>query len=182
MKKFITAIATVLAVFSVSSCGKFEVENTATKDLSGNWMCSIYAYADGEWEPYAEAEYITYNTAANVPTEMWITDGSNDYDTFWDTLCKVDCNAAALTFGTKDKEYENKAYEDSTHKIWDGKVTKAACTAPGTPTTCDKIEFFIAFNDDDDVYSTTYYVVGYERTGYPEDDDNFIWDWELPTL
>lgn len=181
MKKFITAIATVLAVFSVSSCGKFEVENTATVDLAGNWMCSIYANVDGEWEEYAEAEYVTYNTSANVGTEMWINDNEN----FWGTLCKVDCNADDLTFGKDGAEYLDE-YNEVNQKIWGGKVTKAAVTAPGTPTTCNKIEFFIAFsddvNDDEEEYITTYYVVGYERTGFPEDDDNFIWDWELPTL
>lgn len=176
MKK-ITLFFAALASLAMVSCGKFEVENTATVDLAGNWMCSIYAYADGEWEPYYEAEYITYNTAANVGTEMWINDEGN----FWDTLNKVDCNVNNLTFGTEGKEYENHSYESNV-KIWNGKVTKAGCTAPGTPTTCNKIEFMIAFDDDKDVYSTTYYVVGYERTGFPEDDDNYIWDWELPTL
>ena len=181
MKKFITAIATALAIVSASSCGKFEVENTATVNLAGNWMCSVYVYDGAEWEPYAEAEYVTYNTAANVATEMWV----NDYGNFWGTLCKVDCDVNSLTFGKDGAEYFDNYYEVN-QKIWGGKVSPNAVEAPGTPTTCDKIEFFIAFeddvDDDDNPYAGVYYVAGYRRTGFPEDDDNFIWDWDLPKL
>lgn len=177
MKKFITAIATMLALVSASSCGHFEVENTATVDLAGNWMCTIYYGEDGEWVPYANSEFVTYNTAANVATEMWV----NDYEGFWGTLCKVDCSNSELTFGKEGAEYEDQYYGVN-QKIWGGKVTKNAVQAPGTPTTCDKIEFFIAFEDDQDLdknpYITTYYVAGYRRTGFPEDDDNFIIEWD----
>ena len=178
MKKILTAIALFAAAISFSSCNHFEVENTATVNLAGNWMCTIYCADAGEWVPYYTAEYVTCNTAANVSTEMWI----NDYENFWGTMCKGDCDAAAYTFGKENVEYEDQ-YNGIHQHIWGGKVTVDAVKAPGSESVCDKIEFLIQFEDDDPSYGYTYCVIGYRRTGFPEDDDNFIIEWDtMPAL
>ena len=176
MKKIILAIA-AFAALTLTSCSKFPHEATATESLAGNWMCSIY-YADGtEWYEYYESEFLTYNTAANLPTEMWIDDDTN----FWSTKCKVDCNADALTFGDATKEYTDQYYGVN-QKIFGGKVTVLGADTPASGGKADKIEFFIQFSDDETPYCTTYYIVGYRRTGYTEDEGLCNWDWELPAV
>lgn len=179
----------IVASFALLSCSpKFEVENTATEPLAGNWTCTIF-YSDTldevlpidsiVWTPYGGTEYVTYNTSDNIPTEMWI----NDYEDFWGTLCKVDCSADAQTFGKAGAEYEDE-YNGVLQKIWGGKVTYGAATAPGSGTKCDKIEFFIQFEDEKDAlnnpdpYATTYYIVGYRRTGFPEDKEEYVINWD----
>ncbi len=174
MKRIIYFIVAAIAALSFSSCNpSFEVENTATVNLAGNWMCVVYYAEDGEWVPYSGAEFITYNTAENIPTQMWI----DDQEGFWGTLCKIDCDADAYAFGKEGVEYDD-LYNEVHQKIWGGKVTVDGAVAPGTETVCDKIEFFISFEDDEEPYGYTYYVAGYRRTGFPEDDDNFIEEWD----
>lgn len=183
MKKYIAILA--LAAFALVSCNKFQVENTATVDLAGNWLCTVFTDdGEGGWDAYTGIEVITYNTAANVPTEIWLDDQGG----FWGTLCKIDADNSAQTFGKIGKEYFDN-YNEVAQLIWGGKITNDGAVAPGTKTTVDKIEFFIAFEDDDTPYAYPYYVVGYRRTGFPEDDDNFIEDWasfpsvpEVPTV
>lgn len=180
MKKIITLLA--FAAVLLTSCNKFKVENTATVNLAGNWMCTIY-YSDGtNWVEYTGAEFLTYNTSDNVPTEMWI----DDQEDFWGTACKVDANNSGYSFGKDGKEYLD-YYNDVAQKIWGGKVTVNGAKAPGTGSTVDKIEFYIAFSDDgtpagSDPYGTIFYIAGYRRTGFPEDDDNFKSDWDLPAI
>lgn len=177
MKKIITAISIAILALASVSCEKFPHEGTATESLAGNWWCSIYASDGSQWVEEAEAEFQTYNTALNVPTEMWI----DDFENYWGTKAKIDCDAAAASFGKKDAEYLD-IYNDVHQKIWDGKVTPNGAVAPGSRSTCDKIEFFISYEDDHTPYGTTYYVVGYRRTGFPEDDEVCIWDWPLPAI
>lgn len=177
MKKIITAISLAILALASVSCEKFPHEGTATESLAGNWWCSIYASDGTQWVEESEAEFQTYNTALNVPTEMWIDDMKN----FWGTKAKIDCDATAATFGKNGAEYLD-IYNNVNQKIWGGKITPDGAIAPGSKSTCDKIEFFIAFEDDVTPYETTYYVVGYRRTGFPEDDESCIWDWTLPAI
>lgn len=60
----------------------------------------------------------TYNTAANVPTEMWLEDGAN----FWDYKVKVNVDYNNRTFTTNDF-IDNTSY-DCKVKITDGKYSK----------------------------------------------------------
>ena len=171
MKKIILTLMAV--VIGLSSCNKpFPHEGTATESLAGNWICTIY-YSDGtQWVPYYAAEYMTYNSAANIGTELWL----DDQEDFWGTKCKIDSDASAATFGQEEKEYTD-LYNNVKQKIWGGKISVGAAIAPVSESVCDKIEFFIAFEDDTTPYETTFYVAGYRRTGYPEDDDQTIDDW-----
>lgn len=195
MKKIFTVLA--FAALFLTSCNKpFEVQNTATVNLAGNWMCTVF-YNDGtKWEAYdldpaSEGlqgfELLTFNTAANLPSEIWMDDDKG----FWGTFCKVDADAAAYSFGKAGKEFLDE-YSEGGQAIWGGKVTVDGAKAPGSGSTVDKIEFFIAFSDDGyqdatgayivTPYSAAYYVVGYRRTGFPEDNDNFVEDWPAPAI
>lgn len=180
MKKIFIALALAAATFV--SCGKFEVEKTATVNLSGTWMCTVY-YNDGtDWVADAGAIFSTYNTAANVPTEIWLDDGGSASDSrYWETKLKLDCNNSARTFGKEGKEYLD-IYNDVGQMVWGGKITPKGAVAPGSGSTVDKIEFYIAFADDATPYETAFYVAGYRLTGYPEDNDFFVEDWTLPAI
>ena len=177
MKKIIYAIAACALLALSVSCEKFDPGQTATQNLAGNWICTIYAPGEAGWDLYYGAEYTTYNTAANVPTEIWVNDAEN----FWGTLCKVAASSDNWTFGAAGVELLDN-YNGTGQMIWDGKVTENGAKAPGTGTVVDKIEFFIAFADDEAPYAYPYYVVGYRRTGFPEDDDNYVMDWTLPSV
>ena len=103
----------------------------------------------------------TYNTAANVPTEMWLEDGGN----FWDYKVRVNVDYNARTFTTNDF-VENTSY-DCGVRITEGKIMEGAATTPsGMP--ADSIVYMIQF--DDDPNGLTYKVSGFRRTGFPNDD------------
>ena len=177
MKRLIYALAaSVLLVFS-ASCEQFDPGQTATQNLAGNWLCTIYAPGESGWDVYYAAEFVTYNTAANLPTEIWVNDGEG----FWGTRCKVAADSDNWTFGAPGVELLDN-YNGTGQMIWGGKVTENGAKAPGTGTVVDKIEFFIAFADDEEPYAYPYYIVGYRRTGFPEDDENFVMDWALPSV
>lgn len=179
MKKIF--LLTVLAGLFMTSCEKEEVGGTATQSLAGEWLCTVYyqdvdpATGNPVWVDYRTADILTYNTSANVADEMWI----DDQGLFWGTLCKIDCNADKKTFGTQDVVYDDQYYEVG-QKIWNGKITEGAAVAPGSGSKVDKIEFYIQFEDDDPSYGTTYYMVGYRKTGFDSDNGVYVEDWDLP--
>lgn len=177
MKKILFTILSVAVALSSVSCNKFPHEGTATESIAGDWSCTVYYAKGNEWVPYRTADYMTYNTAANVPTEIWL----DDCETFWKTKCKIDADVANLSFGAIGKEYTD-IYNDVAQKIFGGKVTKKGAIAPGSGSTVDKIEFFIQFSDDEEPYAYTYYIVGYKYTGFPEDNGNYKDDWDLPAV
>jgi len=177
MKKILYTLLAAAAILCSVSCNKFPHEGTAAENIAGSWLCTIY-YANGtEWVAYTGADYMTYNTAANVPTEIWLDDDGN----FWGTKCKIDADPANYTFGANGKEYQD-IYYDVPQKIFGGKVTKKGAIAPGSESEVDKIEFYIQFSDDNPSYGTLFYVVGYKYTGFPEDEENYKMDWELPAV
>ena len=177
MKKIFTIIAACALLALSVSCEKFDPGQTATQNLAGNWMCTVYVPGEDGFEPYSGIEIVTCNTAANLPTEIWI----DDSEAFWGTKCKVSASSPDFTFGAAGVEVLD-IYNEVGQMIWDGKVTENGAKAPGTNTTVDKIEFFIAFSDDEEPYAYPYYIVGYRRTGFPEDDDNFADDWTVPAM
>ncbi len=173
MKKLFILFAA--ALIACTSCSKFPHEGTATESLAGTWMCTVYYEDGGEWVYYYEADFSTFNTAANLPTEMWVQDG------FWHVQCKVDCDASKATFGTPGKVYDDIVYGAGV-KIFNGKVTPDGTFAPVSGGKCDKIEMYVQYNDDEPEYGYTYYIVGYRYTGYPEDDGVYKDDWDLPAI
>jgi len=178
MKKIIFFLTAAIAALTITSCQeKFTPGSTETKNLSGNWVVSIYAPGEEGYEFYTGCEIITYNTSANLPTEMWLEDDG----TFWEFKCKIDCNNSNYTIGKDKVEYENVYYE-SCVKIWGGKVTEKGAVAPGSESVVDKIEFFAAFDDDSEPYAYPYYFVGYRKTGFPEDNEAYMSVEDLPAI
>lgn len=162
MLKTLKYIFVAIFALAVSSCDKEEIGGTATQDLAGEWMVKA-DIVDASGNVIAEDPYglgyfqvITYNTAANIPTEMWVSDTGN----FWEFTAKVPCDAAAQTFGSSTA-VPNLDY-DCMVTITNGKVTYGGTLSP-SGAIADAIEFTIAFDDDEGGY--TYLLSGYRRTG-----------------
>lgn len=165
MKKYLILLFAALS-FSLISCDDdTEPGGTAVEKMAGDWWVTVNIIDGGvELEDPYHAGHIqmsTYNTAANINTEMWLDDMEN----FWDYKVKVNVDYNARTFSTSDF-VPNLAY-DSKVRITDGKILHGAATTPsGMP--ADSIVYFVEFDDDTDGY--LHKVSGFRRTGFPADD------------
>lgn len=167
MKRYLYTIWCALIALALNSCSQDEPEMTATVALAGQWYVTVdIADANGtviEEDPYEMGRmmHLTFNTAANVPTEMFVSDNA----TFWDYQVRVNCDVNALTFQTADWA-ENLSY-DCQVKIWNGKVVKnGGKQNNGSP--ADTIEYLIQFSDDE--YAIVYKVSGIRYSGLVEND------------
>ncbi|MEO8887016.1 MAG: lipid-binding protein [Mucilaginibacter sp.] len=164
MKKIniIFAAFTIVMIVSLGACKKNNLDpgGTATQALANEWWIKF----DNGTGPFGPGYFnlSTYNTAANIPTEMYFDD-MNNAKSFWDVKGKV--NVSGMTFSGTN--IANLDYP-STFTITEGKVMPNAAHAPGSKAVTDSIYFKISFSDDSPV--TTYTVAGYARTRFPEDD------------
>ncbi len=133
---------------------------TATQNMAGEWWVSCEMIGpDGTnyGDYYGVGSFIvqTYNTAANVSTEMWLDDLGN----FWATKTVVDIDYSALTFSATDAYDE---YYGITVNVTDGKITPDGATSiTGMP--ADAITFTCEYSDDPGWY---YVFSGYRWTGF----------------
>jgi hypothetical protein len=181
MKKILFLIVVAGAFFT--SCEKDEIGGTATQEIAGEWVVTNqqsvdeYYYIFGgqgqmpdevdienwEWDFIYDEDYarvLTYNTAANLPTEMFVSDGGS----FWDYTVKAKVDGTNFEV----PETDNLAYEDCKVTIIKGQILKGAATTPsGVP--ADSIVYYVKFSDDD--YGFTYTKVsGYRHTGFADDE------------
>jgi hypothetical protein len=166
MKNIIYIIFISLLGFSFQGCeDDYEPGGTAVKDLAGDWWVTVDIIDGSDTTYNINGHFLmnTYNTAANIPTEMWLEDDGN----FWDYKLKVSVVNDNLTFSTADF-VDNTAY-DSKVKITDGKVILNGTKSPSN-TTVDYIEYKIQFDDDGEGGTVIYYIHGFRKTGFPEDD------------
>ena len=147
----------------LTSCEKIEVGGTATQALAGEWYVTANV-VDENLEVLAEDFFgmgqfhvNTYNTAANVPNEIWVDDLGN----FWEFKVKATANVDNYTFSTPDSVAN--AYYDCKVLIEGGKILPGAATTPHG-TAADSIVFYVSF--DDDPYPATYGYAKYQFTGY----------------
>lgn len=167
----------------LASCEKDQPGGTTTRALAGEWYVIVDG-VDNEGKVVYEDPFgagrtmlYTYNTAADVPTEMYV----DDQGSFWEYKVRVKSNIDALTFdtdGTVTSEYltdpdpdeeDDEYYADVT--IEGGRVIpKGTITPHGTP--ADSIVFYVRFSDDgyipDDWDKMR--VSGYRYTGLAEDE------------
>lgn len=169
MKKVIYLFM-IMAGMVFASCEKDEIGGTATRALAGEWYVTVDGVdADGKvlYEDVfglGSTMLYTYNTAANVPTEMYVDDAG----AVWEYKVRVKSDIDALTFSTEGAA-ANEAY-DCKVTIEGGKVIPRAATTPhGTP--ADSIVFYVTFSDDEnipDAYSKLK-VAGYRYSGLASD-------------
>lgn len=171
MKKYFKFAVMALALgFGFTACDvetNEEAGGTNVQDLAGNWEVTVdIVDANGNLiaaDPYNMGVFdlLTYNTSANDPDSLWITDNKN----FWQFTMKIGCNAAAKTFGCQEKDYDAAGTGKATIK--NGKVLLGkAKNLHGMPN--DSIVFDITFSDDDPAYGTIYRISGQKHTGFYE--------------
>ena len=197
MKKVLYIITSLLVGMTVASCSKEDVGGTATESMAGQWYVMIDAVDDNGTpinggEDYFGLEgrvhFLTYNTAANSPTEIWIDDlgqfnvadmyGNSNYPNYA-IKAKVSIDQNALTF--KSSEAENQA-DPAVFKggvvvnpmavTVDGKILKGA-GRQNNGSAADSIVIFVTYKDDpwfpDDGY-TRYKISGIRYSGLVEND------------
>lgn len=162
MKKYIILLFATLSL-SLTGCEETDIEpgGTAVEKMAGTWYVTWEAKdAQGVWQDIlgGTVEVDTYNTAANIPTEMWL------YETYMlDIPLKVSTHYDARTFEMAETTI-TVGDAPMTLSITDGKVLEGAATTPsGMP--ADSIVFFVNIQGDD-----TYKVAGFRRTGFAEDE------------
>ena len=167
MKKYIALFLLVTVSFAFTACDdETEPGGTAVEKIAGTWIVTWEAKnAAGEWEDAlgGTVELNTYNTAANIPTEMWLKEGY-----LLNTAIKVSTDYNARTFKMAEQTIavDPAMWGDSeiTLDVTDGKVLAGAATTPsGMP--ADSIVFFVNIQGDD-----TYKIAGFRRTGFPADE------------
>lgn len=171
MKKAIYLL--LMAVCAVmTSCEKEEIGGTATQALAGEWY--VTADAVDEYGNVLEEDFFgighfhvnTYNTAANVPNEIWVDDLGN----FWEFKVKASADVNNCTFCTPDSVAN--VYYDCKVLIEGGKILPDAATTPHG-TAADSIVFYVSFNDDtypEEFGFAKYRISGYRYTGLASDD------------
>lgn len=165
-------IITLLLSFGfLSACEKDapEVEYTATYPVSGEWWVKYEVETSpGVFQDIHGWDYsqlLTFNTAANLPTEIWITDNGH-FRAASHFKVKPTLNMQDLTFSGTD--LANAAAATNKITITDGKVlTGAGRSSTGVVT--DSIHFRIAFGNET-VPGRVYRVSGHRRTGFLEDE------------
>lgn len=172
MKK-VFYILGILSVCLLASCKKDPVENTATVEMAGQWYVVVDAALNGQVlyeDVYGMGNIMmfTSNTAANIATEVLLTD--NRDDPFWKFKVKMTADPATLTFSAQNAE--NLYGNGCIITVTGGKITKGGATTPsGMP--ADAIEFYIHFSDDEDGEEygwDSFYVHGFRYTGLAADE------------
>ena len=142
----------------ITSCDKkedYEQINSKVVDAAGEW-----------WIKFSKTDYetgwlkvLTFNTAADVANEMWISDKGNWKDIKF--KCPVD--VSSLTFSGSNLDDVN---SDVTIEVMNGKIEPdAGLSTTGNVT--DKISFEISFSDEPGV---VYQAVGTRKTGFVADE------------
>jgi hypothetical protein len=145
---------------------------TATAEMAGQWYVTVDAAKGGQvvYEDVfglGNIKMFTSNTAADIATEMLLSDDRDD--PFWDFKVRINADPAAMTFSADNADNMN---YDCKVTVTGGKIVKGGATTPsGMP--ADAIEFYVSFSDDEDgpEYGwDSFYVHGYRYTGLANDD------------
>ena len=119
MKKYLILLLTALSVSFTSCDNETEPGGTAVEKMAGDWWVTATIMQNGNEAGDSGAGHFrmyTYNTAANVPNEMWLEDGGN----FRNYKVKVNVDYNARTFTTND-------FVEGV-RITEGKIMEGAAT------------------------------------------------------
>lgn len=161
MKKYILLLAVISFIF-IGCSDDVEPGGTATEALAGDWFVLLTDEAGNDIAGGFH-KVTTYNTAANIPTEMFFDDGN-----LWPIKGKVNCDIKSLTFNTSDFVENSYAYEGVYYKfkIHEGKVLLDQGHAKSGRTSDSIFVKFEAMDDPGNIYIYT----GHRRTGFLEDE------------
>lgn len=169
IKNIFKLLAFSILAFAVSSCAKEEIGGTAVQDMAGEWYV-IMDYTDEDGNVIEEDTYdlgynqlYTYNTNANLATEMYVEFLSNVEDNYNSFRVIADVNYGNKTFSATDVEDDYYGY---VYTIKNGKVVKDGAISPAGYK-ADAISFtLIEEYDYNGQHYVDYYLIhGYRRTG-----------------
>ena len=131
---------------------------TVTENLAGEWWVQIKqnnVAVVPNW-----FKILTYNTADNVATKMWL----DDFEHIWPFKFKIDVDPVAKTFTAANA---TSTYTNITVKLANGKILEDITKGPVSKAVTDSIYFEAEFSDDP---GEVYQFTGYKRTRWPDDD------------
>jgi len=170
MKKLLYILG-ILLLSSQSCTEDADVWDSSVNGVSGEWYVRYDHAIYGE-DPFGAGytPLLTFNTADDNGTEMWLTDIISGTPKFWDYKVKIPVDMETMTFGSEDV-VQNESY-DVEVKIMNGKVIKKAVTLP-SGYVADSIYFEVWFGDlevSTGIENDKLLVGGYRKTGFEEDE------------
>ncbi|HEX5172034.1 MAG TPA: lipid-binding protein [Cyclobacteriaceae bacterium] len=162
-------------LFALASCDEDDpnVKETTTKDFAGEWWVTYSV--DGDDVGGGHSEIITSNSAANIATEIIVSDYVSPTATsgnFWSYKVKAQTDPTNKSFSANEvissALYDGDPYDIGVN-ILNGKIFPEGGHSK-TGVVVDSIYFEIQFEDDSTPYGTTYVVSGHKRTGFTADD------------
>lgn len=179
MKK-VLYFATLLLCAGLTACEKEDIGGTATESMAGDWYVTVEAVAadgtvvDPDFNG-GRVHMMTYNTAKNDATEMYVDDLGTSNGGFLGMKAKVVCNPGAMTFasdGVVANETSHSRYVSDDLQITDGKIMLGA-GHQNNGSVADSIDFWMEYTSD--VYAATYeykryHIHGVRYSGLVEND------------
>ncbi|MFV0530976.1 MAG: lipid-binding protein [Flavobacteriales bacterium] len=159
VKNILASLVITVFVISCDKGGDPDPGGTAVEQMAGDWYVKYLVNGVDVGNGYNLLS--TYNTSANVSTEMWV---DNHNLSLSPLKVKANSNIGNLTFSGTD--LENIAGINLTTTIHEGKVLKNVATTSGGNTS-DSIYFQFESITNPGVI---YVVGGYKRTGFAEDE------------
>lgn len=158
MNKYILSLIFIfsLAITSCDMKDDFEQINSQVVNAAGEWWIKFQS-PDGLQTGFLKV--LTYNTADDVATEMWISDKGN----WMNVQCKCPVDVNALTFGGTNLA---NIKDSNSVNISDGKITLNGATSTSGVVT-DAISFKIELSSEPGVI---YQAEGHRKTGFIEDE------------
>lgn len=180
MKK-VLFFAALLFCVTFASCSKEDIGGTATESMAGDWYVTVEAVAedgtviDDNFNG-VRVHMLTYNTAENVATSMYIDDLGIEVGEFLGMKAKITCDPAAMTFasnGTVENETSHNKNVSDQLQIMDGKILlKAGRQNNGS--VADSIDFYMQYTDDKlakEYGYSKYHIHGVRYSGLVENED-----------
>ena len=170
MRKIILFAIVFGLITSFTSCeDDFEPGQTAVEEVSGRWnvLYNHSVYGEDAFG-VGKTEILTYNTADNSSSEIWLSDEGH----FWDYKVRIPVDLQSLSFGTEDTVINAVDGYEIKILVRNGKILENAATPPsGLPV--DSIYFELWFEDLEQygtgIPNDTLFVSGYRYTGWEED-------------
>lgn len=174
-RKYVRNIALGLLAVLLWRCNSDDpnIKNTATEAMAGEWYVT---YSVGGTDVGGgHSKIITSNTAANVATEILVSDYVEPnavQGNFWSYKVKVQADPTAESFSANESVssalYKGDPYYIKVN-VMNGKVFPGKGHSK-TGVTVDSIYFELQFEDDAPSFGNTYVVSGHKRTGFVADD------------
>jgi Lipid-binding putative hydrolase len=175
MRKIAIYFLAFAAAAVVSACDQDDpnIKGTTGEDIAGEWY--VTASVDGTDLGAGHFKIITSNTAANVATEILVSDyvEPNSLEgNFWSFTIKATVSPEDKTISAN--QVTSSAFVDGEANpikvnIVEGAILKGIGRSK-TGVATDSIYLEMQFGDDDPAFGTTYVLAGHKRTGFAKDD------------